>query len=249
MIVKILTIYLLISFNTFSKERVLVFAASSVSSAMKEIVEKFEKQSSLKVTLSYASSSSLARQIERGAPADIFISAHNRWVDYLIDKRVLKKEMTKDLLGNSLVLIAPSYSKVKETVLNNGKSLSKVLQGERLACANTSVVPAGIYAKKSLEGLGLWNQLENKLSNSKSVRAALALVERGESPLGIVYKSDALISNKVKVISNLPLLDKDKIRYSLALISFKNEGAIKLFDFLNSNEARIILKKYGFNTL
>ncbi|MEW6267618.1 MAG: molybdate ABC transporter substrate-binding protein [Thermodesulfobacteriota bacterium] len=233
----------------FAKEpdRVLVFAAASTTDAVTEICQLFNAKGSTQAVASFASSSTLAKQIENGAPADIFISADFKWMDYLRERGLIVAASRKDLLGNRLVLIAPKDTKLTKVEIEPGFPLVDLLAGGRLSLGDPDHVPAGIYAKQSLEMLGLWPRVESKIARTKDVRAALALVEQGECPLGLVYSTDAAISKKVKVVGIVPENAHPPIIYPAALLSKDARPPVKaFFELLQSPAARAIFEKYGF---
>lgn len=228
-------------------ENVSVFAAASTTNAINEIGELFKAKTGNAITPSYASSSTLAKQVEQGAPAQVFISADLKWVDYLAEKKLINAESRTNLLGNTLVLIAPADSAVKSVQIDKATDLVKLLGDGRLSTGDPDHVPVGLYAKQALETMGQWKGIEPKLARAESVRAALALVERGEAPLGIVYSTDAAVAKKVKVVGTFPESLHDTIVYPVALIAGKETPAARaLLDFLKSNEAKGVFAKYGF---
>lgn len=180
------------------------FAAASLTNALQDIAAQYKKEKQVDVVASYASSSTLARQIEQGAPVDLFISADQQWMDYAIDKQQMVANTRYTLLGNELVLIAPKDSKITKVEIDKKTDWKKLLEGGRLAVGDPDHVPAGIYAKESLENLGAWATLAPEMARANNVRSAMALVERAEAPLGIVYGSDAIASDKVKVVGGIP---------------------------------------------
>jgi len=222
-----------------------VFAAASTINALTEIAERFRDVHAAKVNFSFASSSTLAKQIEHGAPADIFLSANPRWMDYLADKGAVVFSSRRDLLGNRIVLIAPADSLVTERAIDSGLHLSDLLGDGRLALGDPDHVPAGMYGKKALETLGLWNGVKKRLAPTKDVRAALVLVERGEAPLGQVYATDAAISDKVRIGGLFPESSHPPIFYPLAL-GQKTMLAKEFMAFLKSETSTDIFRKYGF---
>ncbi|VTP60984.1 Molybdate-binding periplasmic protein precursor [Serratia rubidaea] len=181
-------------------DKITVFAAASLTNALQEIATQYQQGKDVQVVSSFASSSTLARQIEQGAPADLFISADQQWMDYAIDKQQMVKDSRYTLLDNDLVLIAAKDSKLDKVAITPQTDWQQLLNGERLAVGDPDHVPAGIYAKEALQNLKAWSQLAPKLARANNVRSAMALVERQETPLGIVYGSDALASDKVKVV-------------------------------------------------
>lgn len=184
--------------------KITVFAAASLTNAMQDIATQYQKEKHVDVVSSFASSSTLARQIEAGAPADLFISADQKWMDYAVDKKAIDTATRETLLGNSLVVVAPKSSEQQDFTINKETNWTTLLHGGRLAVGDPEHVPAGIYAKEALQKLGAWDTLSGKLAPAEDVRGALALVERNEAPLGIVYGSDAVASKGVKVVATFP---------------------------------------------
>ncbi|MEW5725671.1 MAG: molybdate ABC transporter substrate-binding protein [Thermodesulfobacteriota bacterium] len=228
-------------------ERVLVFAAASTTDAVTDICGLFQARGLGRAVPSFAASSTLAKQIEQGAPAGVFLCADQKWMDYLAQKGLVEPAGRVDLLGNRLALIAPAGSDQKPVEPSPSFDLSAALGGGRLALCDPDHMPAGIYGRAALESLGLWETAEPWLVRAKDVRAVLALVERGECPLGIVYGTDAAISDKVKVVGLFPEDSHPPIVYPAALISGQvTPVARAFFDFLRSPEAGNIFKKYGF---
>lgn len=180
----------------FAADKITVFAAASLTNALQDIAVQYKQEKQVDVVASYASSSTLARQIEQGAPADLFISADQQWMDYAIDKQQIVANTRYTLLGNELVLIAPQDSQIDKVEIDKKTDWKKLLEGGRLAVGDPDHVPAGIYAKESLENLGAWSTLAPEMARANNVRSAMALVERAEAPLGIVYGSDAVASKK-----------------------------------------------------
>lgn len=225
---------------------VTVFAAASTTNAVTDIGKLFESQGKGKIQASFASSSTLAKQIENGAPAEIFLSANEKWMDYLEQKKLVQPGSRIDYLGNSLVLVAPADSQLKAEIKPGFPLLEWLGQG-RLSVGDPDHVPAGIYAKAALTKLGVWDQIEPRLARAADVRGALALVERGETPLGIVYATDAAITPKVKVVGVFPEDSHPAIVYPLALVGGKVSPTAKAFyEFLRTPEAKAIFNKYGF---
>ncbi|ELY3467168.1 molybdate ABC transporter substrate-binding protein [Cronobacter universalis] len=228
---------------------VTVFAAASLTNAMQDIAKDYAKGHEVKVVSSFASSSTLARQIEAGAPADIFISADQKWMDYAADKKAIDVPSRKTLLGNSLVVVAPAKSAQGDIVINRSTDWKSLLKGGRLAVGDPAHVPAGIYAKEALQKLGAWETLSAQLAPAEDVRGALALVERGEAPLGIVYGSDAVASHGVKVVGTFPEDSHQKVEYPLAIIDGHNNPTVSAFyRYLQGPEAAAVFKRYGFTT-
>lgn len=227
--------------------QVKVFAAASLTNAINEIGEMYFKKDGIKVVPSFASSSTLAKQIENGAPADIFVSADLQWMDYLADKKALVEGTRFDLLGNKLALISPASSDVSLTIVP-GLDLAKYLGNGRLATGDPDHVPAGKYAKAALEKLGMWSFVTDKLARASDVRSALAWVEKGEAPLGIVYSTDASVSKQVRVVAYFPDDSYPPIVYPAALLKGSSEPEAKEFlSFLKSDDARKVFEKFGFS--
>jgi len=251
----ILTLIILISsmFSTDASAKqhlITVFAASSLLPALTAII-KIYPDKDMNVRAVYASSSTLAKQIAAGAPADIFISAHPQWVDYLENKDLLVERSRKNLLGNRLVVAVPVNNRDE---LINIENLSKLLDDGRLAVGNPAYVPVGMYAKNFLIQQGLWQKIKVKLARTSSTRAALALIERGEVPAGIVYKTDTVNRRAVKIIYEMPENSRIKIRYPVVRIKSndKNKDRISIanfYKFLYSVDAAKIFIQYGFDVL
>lgn len=226
---------------------VTVFAAASLTNALQDISAQYKKEKQVDVVASYASSSTLARQIEQGAPADLFISADQQWMDYAIDKQQMLANTRFTLLGNELVLIAPKDSKITKVEIDKKTDWKKLLEGGRLAVGDPDHVPAGIYAKESLENLGAWSTLAPEMARANNVRSAMALVERAETPLGIVYGSDAVASDKVKVVGIFPEASHKPVEYPMAIVKgHENPTVTAFYDYLKSPAAAVIFEKYGF---
>jgi len=229
--------------------KITVFAAASLTNAMQDIAKEYKKEKNVEVVSSFASSSTLARQIEAGAPADLFISADQKWMDYAVDKKAIDTSSRETLLGNSLVAVAPKASKLDKVTIDAKTDWTRLLDGGRLAVGDPDHVPAGIYAKEALQKLGAWETLSPKLAPAEDVRGALALVERNEAPLGIVYGSDAVASKGVKVVGTFPEDSHKKVEYPLAIIDgHKNATVSAFYDYLKGPQASAIFKRYGFTT-
>jgi molybdate transport system substrate-binding protein len=227
-------------------QNVTVFAAASLKEAMDEQGRRFESGTGNKVVVSYGASNALAKQIEAGAPADLFISADRDWMDYLDQRRLVAPNARFDLLRNTLVLIAPSPSQAALSIGPNF-GLAAALGSERLAMANPDSVPAGRYGKSALEKLGVWTSVEKKIARTENVRAALALVSRGEAVFGIVYRTDALADKGVRIVDTFPPGSYPPIVYPAALLTTsKSTSARALLDYLRSAPARPVWEKHGF---
>ncbi|MEX6376213.1 MULTISPECIES: molybdate ABC transporter substrate-binding protein [Providencia] len=241
------TITLSMASHSVAAEKITVFAAASLTNAMNEISEQFQKESKVEVVSSYASSSTLARQIEQGAPANLFISADQQWMDYAIDKQLMVENTRYTLLGNELVLIAPKDSKIEKVDINKQTDWKKLLDGGRLAVGDPDHVPVGIYAKEALNYLGAWDTVNPMLARTNNVRSGMALVERDEAPLGIVYGSDAVASQKVKVVGIFPADSHKPVEYPMAIVKDQDNKATRdFYEYLKTPEASEVFKRYGF---
>jgi len=233
-----------------AQEWITVFAAASLKNALDDVDAAFTKAGGPKVTASYAASSALAKQVEAGAPADIFISADIKWMDYLAGKTLIRPDTRVNLLGNKLVLIAPKDSKLADVKIEKGFDIAKLAGDGRIAVADTKAVPAGLYAKAALTSLGSWAAAEPKLAQAENVRATLAFVARGETPLGIVYETDAKIEPKVKIVGYFPNGSYPPVTYPVAATAASKNAAVgKYLDFLRTPAAKAIFEKYGFSFL
>ena len=229
---------------------VVIFAAASLKNALDEIAATWSKDTGKPAPkISYGASPTLAKQIEQGAPADLFISADLDWMDYVAGKNLIKADTRFNLLGNKIVLIAPKDSKMAAVALT-GVDLAKALAGGRLSMANVDAVPVGKYGKAALEKLGVWNDVKDHLAQAENVRAALLLVARGEAPLGIVYSTDAAAEPNVRIVASFPEDSHPPIIYPAALTKdSKNADAKAFLDFLRSAKARTAFEKQGFTVL
>ena len=227
-----------------------IFAAASLKNALDEIATDWSKSTSKPMPrISYAASSALAKQMEQGAPADMFISADTDWMDYAAKKDLIQADTRFNLLGNRIVLIAPKDLKATVDV-KQGFDLAKALAGGKLAMGNVDAVPAGKYGKAALEKLGAWNGVKDSIAQSDNVRAALLLVARGEAPLGIVYATDAAAEPNVKIVGTFPEDSHPPIIYPAALAKgTKSADARPFLDYLKSIKARPAFEKQGFTVL
>ncbi|MGK3127466.1 molybdate ABC transporter substrate-binding protein [Candidatus Pantoea formicae] len=233
--------------HAVAAEKITVFAAASLTNAMQDIATQYQKKSGVEVVSSFASSSTLARQIEQGAPADLFISADQQWMDYAVDKKSVVENTRYTLLGNDLVLIAPKSDSAKAVTINAQTDWKSLLKGERLAVGDPDHVPAGIYAKEALQKLGAWDTVSPLLAPANNVRAALALVERNESPYGIVYGSDAVASDKVQVVGHFPADSHKPVEYPMAVVKEHQNATVNAFySYLQGPDAAAVFKQYGF---
>jgi molybdate transport system substrate-binding protein len=225
---------------------VTVLAAASLTDAIGQIDQDFEQATGNTVKAAFGGSSALAKQLEKGAPADLFISADIPWMDYVAKADLIDTASRTDLLGNHLVLVGPADS--TETItIDESFDLAAALEGGKLSVADTSAVPAGKYAKASLQKLGQWDKVEPHLAQAENVRAALALVERGETPLGIVYQTDARVAH-VKVVGTFPDDSHPPIIYPAALTvqGARSDAAKAYLDYLKSDAAKAVFEKAGF---
>ena len=232
-----------------AQERVLVFAAASLKNALDEVDAAFTAKTGIAVVASYAASPALIKQIEAGAPADVFVSADLDWMDYGAQKKLIKDDTRFNLLGNRLVLIAHKDSKYREVVIEPHFDLAGLAGDSRIATGDVRAVPAGRYAKAALEALGEWAKVESKLAMTENVRAALALVARRETALGIVYETDARVEPKVKIIARFPEIWHRPILYPVALTATAKPEARRYLDFLRTATAQVLFERHGFSYL
>lgn len=229
-----------------SGERPVVFAAASLKNALDEINAAWVAETGKQASISYAASSALAKQIESGAPADIFISADLDWMNYVSERGLTRKETEARVVGNRLVLIAPSSAKVQATIVP-GFDLAGMLGEGRLAMANVDAVPAGKYGKAALETLGVWASVQRRVAQAENVRAALALVAAEEAPLGIVYRSDALAERAVRIVAEFPENTHPSIIYPAALLAAsEHPDAAGFLAFVLAPAARQSFRAHGF---
>ena len=228
---------------------VLVFGAASLTNVLDDISTAFTEKSKVEVKSSFAASSVLAKQIEAGAPADVFFSADLEWMDYLEQRQLLKAGSRHEVVGNKLVLIAPADSSVSVKI-RKGVDFGPALGAQgKIATGDPDSVPVGKYAKASLTQLGVWDKVSGQIVGAENVRAALAFVARGEAPLGIVYKTDALAEKKVRIVAEFPDDTHPPIKYPIALTAHGSADAQKFVDFVRSKPASEIFRKYGFMPL
>jgi molybdate transport system substrate-binding protein len=229
--------------------KLVVFAAASMQTALDAIAPVFVQQKGETASISYGSSAILAKQIERGAPADVFISADAKWMDYLEGKKLLEPGTRRNLLGNSLVLIAPADAQA-ELKIAPGFNLAGAAGDGKIAVCTVDSCPAGIYAKEALQKLGVWDAVEPKLAQASNVRDALNLVARGEAKFGIVYGTDAKAEPKVKVVDVFPAETHSPIVYPVAVIAGSKDPQAAVFvAFLRSQAAVKILREQGFTII
>jgi len=228
-------------------ETITVFAAASLNNALSDIGKAFEaSHPGDKVNYSFASSSLLAKQIEQGAPAAVFVSADQQWMDYLQNKNLIDAKSRTNLLANTLVLISPSTAPMRTVALAPAAPWAKSFQGH-LCMGTPDSVPAGIYGKQALTKLGLWPDLQSHVVATQDVRASLSFVERGECDLGVVYKTDAEISKAVHILAEFPATAHDPIIYPAALLPTNSKTATAFLNYLGSPDAQAIFRRYGFS--
>jgi molybdate transport system substrate-binding protein len=226
-----------------------VFAAASMKNALDDVDAAYSAKTGIKIAASYAASSTLARQIEQGAPADIFLSADTDWMDYAIARKNINQSTRVNLLGNSIVLIAPKDSKIDNVSIKQGFDLAKLAGDGKIATGDVKAVPVGKYAQAALEKLGAWQAAEPKFAMAESVRAALALVARSEAVLGIVYSTDAKVEPGVKIVGTFPADSHPPIIYPVAATTTASAEAADYLAFLRSSAAKSIFERYGFTFL
>jgi len=235
---------------TAQDQSLTIFAAASLKNALDDVNAAFSNTTGVKVTTSYEASSALATQIEAGAPADVFVSADLRWMDYAADHNLIKPDTRVNLLGNRLVLITPTSSKLDKVEIKKGFDIARFAGDGRIAVADVKAVPAGLYAKAALTTLGAWDAAEPKLAQAMNVRATLAFVARDETPIGIVYETDAKIEPKVKIIGVFPDSSYPPVTYPVAATAAsKSEQTPRYLSFLRTSTAKAIFERYGFSYL
>ncbi|HWJ34405.1 MAG TPA: molybdate ABC transporter substrate-binding protein [Steroidobacteraceae bacterium] len=224
---------------------IVVCAAASLTDALQELGAEYGKSTGNVVKFSFAASSALARQIESGAPADVFFSADIDWMEYLQKRNLIQTASRRDLLGNRLVLIAPAASAITLKIAPHF-GLAEALGKSRLATGDPDSVPVGRYARAALTTLGVWDSVADRIVRAENVRAALAFVDRGEVPLGIVYKTDALVDPGVRIVDTFPADTHPPIIYPIALTTGARSGAAQFADYLGTPAAGAVFAKYGF---
>ena len=227
------------------KPQLLVFAAASLTNALGELSAAWQTSSGVPVKTSFAASSVLARQIEAGGKADLFISADQEWMDYLQSRGLIDKSSRRNLVGNRLVLIAPADSKLALRIAP-GFELAAALGGGRLSTGDPDTVPVGKYARSALVSLGLWDEIQDRLVRADNVRSAMMFVSRGESPLGIVYTTDALVDPEVRIVDTFPENTHAPITYPGAVTIGSNNYAVSFLEFLSKPESLDTWRKFGF---
>ena len=246
LIMSLLLGLLSISLNIYAEKKITVFAAASLTNVITEIASDFEKEKDAEIQSSFAASSTLAKQIEKGAPADIYISADTKWMNYLQDKNLINVDSKVNLLGNHLVIITPKGKNLK-VITEKSFNFAETFNG-KLCTGDTETVPVGIYAKQALKNLSWWDSIKMRIVGTQDVRAALVYVERGECDTGIVFETDANISNKVNIVAIFPEETHDTIIYPLAMMKNANPNTADFYNYLKSDKAKAIFKKHGFIT-
>jgi molybdate transport system substrate-binding protein len=232
-----------------AQDTLTVFAAASLRNTLDDFNAKFSKETGVKVTASYAATSALAKQLESGAPADVFISADLKWMDYAVEHKLVKADTRTNLLGNALVLIAPKDSKLGHVTIGKGFDIAALAGAGRIAVADVKSVPAGRYAKAALTALGAWEKAQPKLAQAENVRAALAYVSRGETAVGIVYGTDAKADPGVKVVGTFPEDSHPPVTYPVAATPSAKPAAQRYLAALRTPQAKATFQKYGFDFL
>jgi molybdate transport system substrate-binding protein len=225
-----------------------IFGASSLTNVLDELNAAYAKETGQSAKGSYAASSALARQMEAGASADVFFSADVEWMDYVQGRNLIDPSTRRDLLSNHLVLIAPADSGI-QLKIEPGFKLAEALGDGKLATGDPESVPVGRYARSALTTLGVWSTVSSRLVRADNVRTALAFVSRGESPLGIVYTTDALVDKRVRIVDTFPESSHQRIVYPIAMATGAREGAKRYIESLSGSSARETFKKYGFVVL
>jgi molybdate transport system substrate-binding protein len=226
-------------------QEILVFAAASLTNVLDEVGAAYTQQTRQTVKFSYAASSALARQLEAGARADVFFSADLEWMDYVQARGLIDRTTRRNVLGNRLALVAPADNKI-DLQIAPGFGLAAALGNGRLATGDPESVPVGKYARSALMSLGVWNDVADKLVRADNVRSALAFIARGETPLGIVYETDAKIEQRVRVVAFFPADSHPPIVYPVAVTAQARPAARQFVEFLQSAPAQESFKKYGF---
>ncbi len=229
-------------------QELLVFAAASLTNALDEIGAAYTRQTQRPVKFSYAASSALARQLEAGARADVFFSADIEWMDYAQAHKLIDRSSRRNVLSNRLVLVAPADSRA-ELKIAPGFALAAALGNGRLATGDPDTVPAGRYARSALMSLGVWNEVATRLVRADNVRSALAFIARGETPLGIVYETDARIEKRVRIVDFFPADSHPPVVYPVAMTAEARPSARQFIEFLQSAAAQQAFERYGFQTI
>lgn len=243
-----LLLSLVLAAPTFAQDRprLTIFAAASLTEALSDVGRAYADASHEAPVFSFAASSALARQIENGAPAALFVSADEEWMDYLAARKLIEPASRVSVLGNSLVLVVPKGDTLG-VVIGPDFDLAGALKGRRLSLADPTGVPAGRYAQAALTSLGVWKSVEPLVVRADNVRAALTFVERKEAAAGIVYATDAVLTDRVDIVGTFPAASHPPISYPLAIIARNDSAEARAFrEFLLSEPAKAIYRKYGF---
>lgn len=225
-----------------------VYGAASLTDSLRRLGADFTKDTGIPVKLSFAASSALARQIEAGSPADIFVSADVEWMDYLERRGLIQRASRHNLLGNRLALVAPADSKLTLRIAPH-VALRAALGDQRLATGDPESVPVGRYAREALTSLGVWGEISDRLVRAENVRSALMFVARGEVPLGIVYETDAKIDPQVRIVDLFPESSHAPIVYPVALTASASKDTARFNDFLRTAPAKVVFESFGFTVL
>lgn len=227
-----------------------MLAAASLTNALEELGAQYTGETGKAVVFSFAASSALAKQIEAGSPAQIFASADEKWMDYLSEKQLIEEDTRVSLLGNSLVLVVPADSPITDVTIDSSLDLAALVGADgRIAVGDPEHVPVGAYAQESLHALGLWETADPMLARTEDVRAALVLVEKGEAPVGIVYATDAAISDQVRVVGTFPADSHKPISYPFAIVAGQNSDDVAaFFAYVTGPTGLATFEKYGFTT-
>lgn len=242
----VLIVGLIATNHVYAQDNITVYAAASLTNVLDEINQQYQKKNNINIKTSYAGSSTLAKQIEAGAPANLFISADEQWMNYLQNKKIIAGTDRVNLLGNRLVMISPK-DQTYHFQMNQNFDPTTAFKG-KWCTGNTESVPVGKYAKQALINLNWWTKLKPRLVETEDVRAALNFVVRGECPIGIVYATDAMITDKVSIVAEFPKNTYPAVIYPMGMIK-KDASTVKYYQYLQGDEAKAVFKKYGFSIL
>lgn len=232
--------------SAYAADKIHLYAASSLYKPLQKLGAEFEKQTGVRVITVFASSSSLARQISQGAPADLFISADHKWIRYLESQQLIDQRFQREFLGNRVVLVSHKDNNFPEPIALEAL-FQQLSPSQRLATGNPEHVPLGQYAASTLQNMGLWHEIKPYLAPTRNARSALAMVERNETPLGISYYTDALNSDKVKIVAEFPSGIQPIIRYPIAILRTRDSASVRaLYNYLFSASATAVFRQYGF---
>jgi len=231
-----------------SSSSLVVFGAASLTNVLQDIGADYTRETGQQAQFSFAASSALARQIEAGTRADVFVSADEEWMDYLATRKLIEPKSRHDILINRLVLIAPAQSAITLKIAPHF-ALGAALGKDKLATGDPGSVPVGRYARAALTNLGVWSEVASHIVPTEDVRSALAFVARGETPLGIVYETDARVEKRVRIVDTFPESSHPPITYPVAVIATAKPGAGRFVAYLKSPAARAVFARYGFQNL